>query len=577
MLYCKNEFEKELFELAVPRALNGYDAERRMTTVWRGANGYHSRLSNCEVHDVRGSLSFAYTLLNRDAEGDRQIAYDILYRVIPLQDINPARKTYGIWSYYLEEDLELMNPPDWNWADFNAKTLLYILNEHSDKLTDDLKMRVKDSICHACRAIIERNVGPGYTNISIMGSYVTIFAGELLNIPEFLEYGKKRLATLHEYNMSNGNFREFNSPTYTFVCIDELSRILQDVKDEESLRLAGELNDLAWKTVAIHYHPTTGQLAGPHDRAYGALVGEGTRFSIERALNYKVNITNHEGLKNSPPSANVFSMNFNCPEKYVPYFLDVDGERLCDDTFAPSRQAYTYMNKAFTLGSLHREMAWNQHRNVLGYFGTVQKPVSVTIRSQKNGWDYCGSYTSTVQDKGRALTAINFTADGFDTHCCLDAIKDGTIKAKDMRVRYVFEGAIGDLDAVQDGNTFIITHKVSGVKVKIVYSHAKFGKYDVKFELVKTDKFISADAVLYSGEETDIKLADLEKAGVVCSIEMTENELSGIETVTALDGDKMVSTFGNLKVCLSENVVPFRKQYDTLYLERDGVEYKPAF
>ena len=58
---------------------------------------------------------------------------------------------------------------------------------------------------------------------------------------------------------------------------------------------------------------------------------------------------------------------------------------------------------------------------------------------------------------------------------------------------------------------------------------------------------------------------------------MTDGELSGLETVTKLEGDMMNSTFGNLKVCLSENVVPFRTQYDTLYLERDGVEYKPAF
>ena len=577
MLYLKNDLEKELFDLSVPRRMTSYDPERRMTKGWRGANGYHSRLVNCEIHDIRGSLEVAYMLLNRDAEGDRQIAYDILYRVIPLQDINPARKTYGIWSYYLEEDLELMNPPDWNWADFNGKTLLYILNEHKEKLTDDLIMRVKDAIYHACRAIIIRNVGPGYTNISIMGSYVTIFAGELLGNREFLEYGKDRLKTLHEYNIANGNFREFNSPTYTFVCIEELTRILQDVKDEECLRLASELNDLAWKTIALHYHPTTGQLAGPHDRAYGALVGEGMRFEIERALNYKIDISDKENLKRWPPSANLFSQNSNCPEKYVPYFTGIEGERVHDDTFAPGRQAYTYMNKAYTLGSLHREMAWNQHRNVLGYFGTVKKPVAVTIRSQKNNWDYCGSFMATVQDKGRALTATTFTSTGFDTHCCLDAIKDSTIKAKDMRIRYVFEGAVGDLDAVQDGNTFVITHKESGVKVKIVYSYARFGSYDVKFELKKEERLISVDAVLYSGEETDIHLNELLKAGVVSSIEMTDGEFADAKTVTEIKDDMMVSTFGNLKVKITENVDIYGKQFDTLYLERDGVEYKPAF
>ena len=275
--------------------------------------------------------------------------------------------------------------------------------------------------------------------------------------------------------------------------------------------------------------------------------------------------------------ANDFSRNVTCPEKYVPYFTGIEEERLHDDTFAAGRQAYTYMNKAFTLGSLHREMAWNQHRNVLGYFGTVERPISVTIRSQHNFWDYCASFMSTVQDKGRALTTTTFTSNGCDTHCCLDKIKDSTIKARDMRVRYVFEGAVADLDAVQDGNTFIITHKESGVKVKIVYPHAKFGKYDVKFELVKTDKLISADAVLYSGEETDIKLDELLKAGVVSSIEMTDGELSGVETVTKTEEDKMVSNFGNLLASITENVGQRGKQFETLYLERDGVEYKPAF
>ena len=409
MLYCKNDFEKELFEAAVPKTLAKYDPERRMVKTRRGANGYHSRLVNCDVHEYRESFELAYMLLNRDAEGDREIAHDILYRIIPKQDINPESKTYGIWAYYLEEDLEQMNPPDWNMADFNTKNLINILNEHADKLTDDMKMRVKDAIIHGCRSIIRRNMGPHYTNISVMGAYDTIVAGELLGIKDIFEYGKERLKTLHEYNVSKGNFSEFNSPTYTFVCIEDFARMVTDIKDEECLRLASELNDLAWKTIALHYHPTTGQLAGPHDRAYGALINDRTRFLIARALDHKITLVSPEKMRSVGMHANDFSRNVTCPEKYVPYFTGIEEERLHDDTFAAGRQAYTYMNKAFTLGSLHREMAWNQHRNVLGYFGSVERPISVTIRSQHNFWDYCASFMSTVQDKGRALTTTTFT------------------------------------------------------------------------------------------------------------------------------------------------------------------------
>ncbi len=578
MLYFKNDFEKEIFDLGdVPRMFNDYDPEVRLVKRYRGKNGYCSKLSDCTVHEIRASFYFAQGLLRRDSEEYTKIAHDVLYRVLPLQDINPARRTYGIWPYYLEESIEEMDVPDMNWADFIGQALLWMLKDSSDKLTEDIKIRMKDAILHACRCIKKRNCGPEYSNISIMGSFVTLFAGEMFNLPEFFEYGKKRLAVLHEYNVSNGDFREFNSPTYTFICIEEFSLIMEYIKDEECRRLASELNDLAWRSIALHYHPTTGQLAGPHDRAYGPFIGEIERFKIERANDYRLILTDHEEIKKRALFFNIFSLNVICPEKYTKYFKEIEGERILDNTFAPGRMAYTYMKDTFTLGSLHAEMAWNQHRNVLGYFGTVKKPISVTFRSLKNGWDYCGSYTSTVQDKGRALTALTFTSDGFDTHCCLDPIKDGTVKISDMRIRYLFEGDVSALEVSQDGSTFVVTHKESGFKVRIVYSYAKFGKHNAKFEVTKTDKTLSVDAVLYSGEEMELKLIELEKAGVVSSIEMTETELSDFQTATSIEGDKMISSFGNLKVSISENVMPHKKVFVTLYLERDGVEYKPAF
>ena len=578
MLYFKNDFEKEIFELGdVPRIFNDYDPEARLVKRYRGKNGYCSKLSDCTVHEIRASFYFAQGLLRRDNEEYTKIAHDVLYRVLPLQDINPARRTYGIWPYYLEESIEEMDVPDMNWADFIGQALLWMLKDSGDKLTEDLKMRMKDAILHACRCIKKRNCGPEYSNISIMGSFVTLFAGEMFNLPEFFEYGKKRLATLHKYNMDNGDFREFNSPTYTFICIEEFSLIMEYIKDEECRRLASELNDLAWKSIALHYHPTTGQLAGPHDRAYGPFIGEIERFKIERANDYRVILTNHEDMKKRALFFNIFSLNVTCPEKYTKYFKEVEGERLLDNTFAPGRMAYTYMNKTFTLGSLHAEMTWNQHRNVLGYFGTVERPVSVTLRSLKNGWDYCASYSSTVQDKGRALTAITFTLDGFDTHCCLDPIKDGTVKINDLRVRYLFEGAIDDLDAVQDGSTFTVIHKPSGVKVRIVYSYAKFGEYEAKFEITKEEKALALDVVLYSGEGKEFKLCDVKNAGVAVSLEITEGDFSGYETVTDIVDGRMVSVFGNLKAAISDSVVPHKTVFETLYLERDGAEYKPAF
>ena len=77
-----------------------------------------------------------------------------------------------------------MSPPDWNWADFLGANLLQISRDHRDILDPDLLQQVDHAIVHACHAIIKRNVGPGYTNIAIMGAYVTLVAGELFQLPE---------------------------------------------------------------------------------------------------------------------------------------------------------------------------------------------------------------------------------------------------------------------------------------------------------------------------------------------------------------------------------------------------------
>ena len=164
-----------------------YDPKERMTTKYRGVNGYHSRLKDRIVHEIKDSFAYARELLLLGGEEDLQRVYDILYRVIPLQDINPSRKTYGIWPYYVEESLEQMDCPDWNMADFNAKEMLVMLIGKRAALPLELQGRMQDAIWHACQAIIKRNVGPGYTNISVMGAYVTIVAGELFGWTNTLE------------------------------------------------------------------------------------------------------------------------------------------------------------------------------------------------------------------------------------------------------------------------------------------------------------------------------------------------------------------------------------------------------
>ncbi|MBQ8718461.1 MAG: hypothetical protein IJY66_04280, partial [Clostridia bacterium] len=455
----------------------------------------------------------------------------------------------------------------------------------SDKLTDDIKIRMKDSVCHACRAIIKRDVQPNYTNISVMGAYVTLFAGELFGMVDFFNYGKKRLQKLHQYNMSHGNFSEFNSPTYTFICLEDLSHLEADIQDEECKRLAHELSDLAWETVALHYHAASGQLAGPHDRAYAMMIGNGTKLSIERALDYKIRLVeDYDAFTPQNIGCNHFTIPLRCPDQYLPYFLgsvypDGQNERIIDQTFAPGRMAYTYMTDAFTLGSLHRECAWNQHRNVLGYFGTVAEPIAFNLKCLHDGWDYCSGLMNTIQERGRVLSTMAFATNGGDTHVCLDMVKDAKIRAKDLRIRCLFEGAIRHLKAEQVGeHTFIITDSRSGLRLTIDFPYAAFGDTPILYEITRGDRMLGIDAVLHQGEMTEINFGAMQKALIVTTIDVCGDGSALADTAVCTEENGSVrAKFGSLTSLTPQKPDASRAVYGGMKLWRNDTEYKPAF
>ncbi len=576
MYTLKNDLEKHLYDLHMQRYEELYDPEARMITGYRGPNGYHSKLKNCTVHEIRGSFEYAWDLLMRDEPGDRERAYDILYRVIPLQEQNPARNTFGIWSYFLEERLEEMDMPDWNWADFNGKTLLRILLFCAHTVNEDLRSLMEKAILNACEAIIRRNMGPHYTNISVMGSYVTLVAGELLNKPEIFAYGKKRLQDLYAYNVNNGSFSEFNSPTYTFVVLRDLADLEQEVQDPECAALAHQLSDMAWETIALHYHPATGQLAGPHDRAYSMLLAPGTKLSVERALDYRFRLIDDHGIFTPENIGNeVFCHQLHCPEKYLPYFTEASQERVIDQTFAPGRMAYTYLTEKFTLGSLHREIAWNQHRNVLGYFGTVEAPVGLCLRCHHDGWDYSSGLMASVQDKGRVLSLVNFHTNGGDTHCNLDMVKNATITARDFRIRYVFGGAVDTLKVIQDGSNFRIS--APGMEIAIRFPYVEFDGRPISFEVVQENGEVSVDAVLYHGEESSLNFANMEKAAAAVLLEMSTEEIQPSPCEISEQDGVLNAAWGNLTAALPLKPCTVEENREAIHLTRDGKTYEPAF
>lgn len=590
MLYFKKEQEKPLFEQMMARIDRTYDPNACAVTQWRGENGYHSTIVNQYVHSTRESLGYAYQLLNRDHPGDRERAMDILDCIVPLQDTDPASRTYGIWSYYTEEPLSQMAPPDWNWADFCGKEIMHILLDHPDKLPPEMTAMLRRSLHHACNSIRIRDMGPGYTNISVMGTYVTLVGGGLLGDDSLVQYAKRRLRTLHKFNIEKGSFNEYNSPTYTLVLADDLSNACKYAKDPEDLALFEDLSDLAWRTVAEHYHFKTKQWAGPHARAYTMLQTKALQLKIQRALDYRIQLVglDEEGIADLLPM-DFFSLNHCCPAKYVPYFTQEREAAEINQRIYQSDIATAYIAPNYTIGNFYQCTFWNQKRNMLCYFGDEKGPVYCGLKVLHDFYDYSSGVIVTAQQKNRCVSLINFITDGGDTHCSLDMVKNATIAASDIRIRFEFGGAIDDLTVSEKEPGHYLVQK-DGVRIRTLVPYVKFGDFPVSFDLHREEDHINEtgghsvkgavcclDIVLYHGQKREINFKELDECVCTFAFEITDGAFSAPDISVERVKEGIAATAGNLQVRGCEHAVSSQEFYDTFTAWIDGKEYQTIF
>ena len=138
-----------------------YSSEHHMLGTSFHSPGYHSRVAEgAWVHPTRQSLDYAAALLARNRSGDAQRAALVVRKVISLQDTDPEHLTFGIWPWLLEESLQQMSPPDWNWADFCGARLALMLRDRADQLPEDLRQAMLESLGRAAQAIQRRDVQP---------------------------------------------------------------------------------------------------------------------------------------------------------------------------------------------------------------------------------------------------------------------------------------------------------------------------------------------------------------------------------------------------------------------------------
>jgi hypothetical protein len=508
-----------------------YNPENRMLRCPFSSPGYHTTIKHADyVHPIRETLDYALALLDGDDPAYKERAHGIIKEVISLQDQDPQSPTYGIWSWYWEEPLVQMSPPDWNWADFIGKRLLQILIRHGNGLADDLVKLTGQAIRNSCDAIMKRNVGPDYTNISIMGAFVTLIAGELLNERGYFDYGLARLQRLYDYAMQTGAFLEYNSPAYSTVAILELSALATYTRTEEARRLTNELLDVTWQMITEHFHPLLKQWSGPHARSYHTFLAPGHLSFLHMACGGEVPLVSDDDFVYNPEW---YGQGVTCPKRLFGLFTGIGMRELRQNLpfyhEFQTRTAYTYMTPEYSLGTFNHNVMWNQCRNLLAYVRTGEEERGyMRLRVLHDGYDFCSAVFKSEQKQASVLYGIQFALDGGDTHVNLDPIH-GRMVASDLRIRIEIGCSahapawkrLGE-DSFQAilGNLMLSVHALYGAM-------DGFGPF--RWEISEDGEIVGLDYVLYEGEVAEIDFHAMEEALFLFALSFSEHNESLLE------------------------------------------------
>ena len=247
---------------------------------------------------VRETSWYAFGLLMRGAQGDRQRAIECLEAVLKEQFLDQSKPWYGTFRRSPEEG----NPPEnavmWrdydpNWREFIGTAFEMILIEYPDRIPVDLAQRMYAAINRAIEGEMKQGrLVPSYSNIALMYGALWDFAAVHDNNAEWKQKSAAWIDDVSRLFHQHDSFNEYNSPTYYGVDLFGLALWRAYGSTPRIRQLGSEIETALWSDIAAFYHPDLRNIAGPYDRSYGmdmetyvALVGVWMRMLLpaERA------------------------------------------------------------------------------------------------------------------------------------------------------------------------------------------------------------------------------------------------------------------------------------------------------
>ena len=539
--------------------------------------GYHTKRQG-KVHNINSTASFAADILTFGLEEHYPKAFRALERICELQDTREGSKTFGLWAYYMEEDLEHMIAPDYNWANVVGEHLLQVAINCKDLLMEGLWNKLCVAIHNASRCTITRNVAADYTNVSLMGSVTLTAAGELLEDKEFFEIGKARLKKLYEYTRFNGAFSEYNSSRYILVAKFEIGRMLAFFKDEQCRFMAEELNRYMWKMLASHYNLCIRQLTPPQARAYFDLDYGDLAWNIWDGTDGRYGLDNESGI-----CMEALCFPTKCPEDMYHYFEET--ERFQADTYykpnnirtqgedvtiireldSPALTAYSYQNPYYSMGAFAFCDTWNQRRNCMIVWGK-EHPKYFRLRGMDGDYDFCSGIVNACQNRNKILGQLGLVSDRGTFHYILDKVKNGIYETDALYFMFELGGETEGLRILQNGKDFCIEDGL----MKIIL-HVEKWIFDGKEAEVKVSE--DGCAVILEGYRGDKVMFDTNKLGETYGVftltaeyqaddikeQISMEEAEAPVIIKHLSEGRVETSCGELKVSSYCYTVPYRK------------------
>jgi hypothetical protein len=311
-----------------------------------------------------------------------------------------------------------------------------------------------------------------------------------------------------------------------------------------------DLYRMAWEQVARHFHVPTRQWAGPHSRCYRTLLDKEVLALIQRATDGRVDFgVNRPGLDDS-------RLPLPCPRDLESYFVTLPEARLEVQTFLktnPPVVGSTFLDPLFTLGSVSRGDLWNQRRALLAYWGSAEQPAYLHLRFLHDDYDFTAAQFFSTQRGGTLLAGVDLAIDGGDTHPSLDRIKNATIKARDLRLRFELGGAAAGAP--------VPTLKKLSAPVKVVFGDltleiavplARFSDQLPHWEISRAPGKTCLDVVLYQGAERSFDLNRLQEAviGFALRLSSTKAITSKLNPHASIEKGLATISLGDLRLCV---------------------------